>query len=77
MQTNNTPKSAIAYKGTYYFATEAIALEYAKEAGWPTDRILKYGRGYAIQAGPSGNFAGPDTSPKPWRGYVVANHPNN
>lgn len=57
-----------SYKGTYYFNESIDAERWAKENNWPTDRIILYGRGYAIQAGASGNYAGPGEKPKKWEG---------
>lgn len=58
------------YRGIYYFKDRASAAAWATENGWPVDRIIEYGRGWAIQAGKSGNYAGPGESPRPWRGYA-------
>ena len=54
------------HKGIYYFKTTADAREWAKKNGWPTDRIIEYQIGYAIQAGINGNYAGPNINPKYW-----------
>ena len=54
------------YKGIYYFASQDDATIWAKQNDWPTDRIIEYGRGFAVQAGPSGNYAGPFMSPLTW-----------
>lgn len=56
------------YKGVHYFKDEAAAKKWAGEHGWPTDRIVGYERGFAIQAGASGNYAGPGEKPKAWKG---------
>lgn len=56
------------YKGTFYFPSHETAKSYAESHAWSTARIIKYGRGWAIQAGPSGNYAGPGEVPKPWAG---------
>ncbi|NQT91424.1 MAG: hypothetical protein HQ559_01590 [Lentisphaerae bacterium] len=58
----------ITRKGTYYWSEEKLAKEWAEQNGWPTDRIIPYGYGYAVQCGPSGNYAGPDTVPTPYKG---------
>jgi hypothetical protein len=57
------------YGGTYYWRNREDAKEWANNYGWPIDRIIEFGRGHAVQCGPSGNYAGPDTSPRPWTGY--------
>jgi len=53
-------------KGIYYFSARKQAATWAEINGWPTDRIIGYELGYAIQAGPSGNYAGPGLTPQPW-----------
>lgn len=58
------PKGAKVSKGIYYFKDYKVAEEWAKGNGWPTDRILHYQKGYAIQSGRSGNYAGPGEKPK-------------
>jgi hypothetical protein len=64
----NPKAKAKTHKGIYYFPTADAAREYAAANGWP-DRIVEYTRGYAIQAGPSGNYAGPaGDPPKQWEG---------
>lgn len=50
---------AWTYKGVYYFETHEAAHAYATEHGYPTDRIIPYTRGHAIQGGLSGDYAGP------------------
>ena len=61
-------------KGTYYWTTYDEAYAWAAENGWPTDRILEYGLGWAIQAGCGGKYAGPltqeDSPDLHWRGYA-------
>lgn len=47
------------HKGTYYFANHAGAQLFAQKHGYPTDRIIQYERGWAIQGGVSGDYAGP------------------
>lgn len=47
------------YQGIYYFTTYAEAKEYATDNALPTDRIIAYGRGWAIQLRISGPYAGP------------------
>lgn len=49
------------YKGDYYFPSFEEARSYAIEHGFPTDRIISYGRGWAIQLYVSGPYVGPDT----------------
>ena len=59
-------------KGIYCFSSRKQAAAWAKANDWPTDRIidceLGYELGYAIQAGPSGNYAGPGIAPQLWMG---------
>lgn len=47
------------YKGIYYFNTFAYARRYALDHGWPTDHIIGYERGWAIQKYVSGPYYGP------------------
>jgi len=71
---SNPPRSVRykTHKGVYYFLTPAEAVRWGWGHGWPTTepegRIVEYQRGYAIQAGPSGNYAGPGETPRPWKG---------
>jgi hypothetical protein len=51
------------YKGDYYFPTYQAARAYALAHRYPTDRIISYGRGWAIQLYVSGPYVGPDTHP--------------
>jgi len=55
-------------KGIYYFATYSAAREWAQAHGWPTDRINAFEIGWAIQAGDSGSYAGPEAAPTPYTG---------
>jgi hypothetical protein len=43
----------------YYFNTYEAARSYALEFGWPTDRIISYEPGWAIQIRKSGPYVGP------------------
>tara|TARA_R110000765_G_scaffold166741_1_gene271662 strand:+ start:107 stop:298 length:192 start_codon:yes stop_codon:yes gene_type:complete len=54
------------HKGIYYWNKPKAAREWAWVNGWPTTRVTYYKRGWAVQAGDSGNYAGPDTKPKPY-----------
>jgi hypothetical protein len=54
-----TPEGARVHNGAFYFATHERAERYAREKGYPTDRIILYDRGHAIQGGESGDYAGP------------------
>lgn len=49
----------ILHKHTFYFKTPEHAHSYATKHGYPTDRIIHYGKGHAIQGGESGDYAGP------------------
>jgi hypothetical protein len=51
-----------AYHGVYYFDSYDLAHEYATAHEWPTDRILSYGRGWAVQHHKSGPYLGPDNA---------------
>ena len=59
-------------KGVFYFKSEKEAKAWAEDNGWPTDRIVQYDRGYAIQSGKSGNYAGPGVTPKKFGSRRVA-----
>jgi len=52
------------YKGIYYFADYLDAATYAVANHYPTDRIISYTRGWAIQLRVSGPYVGPDTKPR-------------
>jgi len=57
------------HAGVWYWLTRDGARDFAAGGPlWP--RVLKYGRGWAVQAGPSGNYAGPGIEPRPWRGLA-------
>lgn len=56
-----------AHKGIYYFPTEQDALLCALDRGFPTNRIMQYGLGWAIQCWPSGPYFGPDCMTMPER----------
>jgi len=58
------PKAKV-HKGTYYFPSHVTAKQYAEENGFPTDRIVEYGRGHAIQLKVSGPYVGPNSVVKP------------
>ena len=47
------------FKGTYYFPDYQSARSYAQSQGLPTDRIISYERGWAVQLRVSGPYAGP------------------
>jgi hypothetical protein len=49
---------ATHWKGIYYFQTYQDAKNYALQDGYPTDRIIKYEIGYAIQLRISGPYVG-------------------
>lgn len=49
------------YHGDYYFPTFEAARTYARKHNFPTDRIISYTRGWAIQLKVSGPYVGPDT----------------
>ncbi|CAN5813034.1 hypothetical protein BH20PSE1_BH20PSE1_00880 [soil metagenome] len=53
------PKGTKQSKGIYYFPTDALAREYAVQVGAPSDRIIEYGKGHAIQLKRGGNYVGP------------------
>ncbi len=47
-------------KGIFYFPTYEAAEAYAKTHGHPTDRIIHYALGWAIQLYVSGPYVGND-----------------
>jgi hypothetical protein len=47
------------HKGIYYFPTQQTATAFAATLNAPTDRIIKYGLGWAIQWHRSGAYVGP------------------
>lgn len=49
----------VAHKGIYYWPSFEAAREYAIERGHPTDRIISYQLGWAIQLRVSGPYVGP------------------
>ncbi len=62
------PIKPVVSKGTYYFKDSNSAKQWAKENKWPTDRIIQYDKGWAVQSGKSGNYAGSGEKPKEWEG---------
>ena len=58
------------YKDIYYFNDRANAKQWATKNKWPIDRIISYKRGWTIQSGKSGNYAGPGVKPKQWEGTI-------
>lgn len=50
---------ARAVRGVYYFETYPLARAYAQRVGAPTDRIIAYELGWAIQLHKSGPYVGP------------------
>ncbi len=46
-------------KGIYYFRSHEAAQAFAVMGNWPTDRIIRYELGYAIQIHCSGPYVGP------------------
>jgi hypothetical protein len=46
-------------KGIYYFPDHDSAVLHATQDGWPTDRIIRYELGWAIQIKCSGDYVGP------------------
>ena len=49
-------------KGTYYFPTFKAAIAYAQEHNHPTNRVIEYRRGWAIQLCVSGPYVGVNTA---------------
>jgi hypothetical protein len=47
------------HRGVYYFPSFEAARAYAREHGHPTDRIIHYGLGWAVQLYVSGPYVGP------------------
>ena len=60
------------HKGVFYFATEEQATDWAVNANWPTGYIRHFGRGFAVQSGDSGNYAGPFMAPRTWADAFAA-----
>ena len=57
------------HRGEWYFPSSAAARAFAEcDPLW--SRIVQYELGWAVQAGPSGNYAGPGIEPRPWRGLA-------
>ena len=48
----------INHKGIFYFPSYESAREFADSQGHPTDRIIAYERGWAIQLRKSGPYVG-------------------
>lgn len=48
-------------KGIYYFPSYELARKFALANSFPTDRIISYKLGWAIQLKVSGPYVGPDT----------------
>lgn len=51
----------VTRKGIYYFLKYQDAASYASRRGYPTDRIIRYDLGWAIQLRVSGPYVGPAT----------------
>lgn len=47
------------HKRVFYFSTFEEAREFARKHGFPTNRILAYTRGWAIQLKAGGDYVGP------------------
>lgn len=47
------------HNGVWYFPDFWAAHDYALTKGYPTDRIIEYVRGFAIQLRKSGPYVGP------------------
>ena len=45
------------HKGTYYFQSERLAEQWGERNDYPTHRIRRFGRGWALQYGVSGSYA--------------------
>ena len=58
-------RSTHTHKGIHYYQTLIEAQRAATSADWPTDRIIDYQRGYAIQWCKSGSYLGTDQRDKP------------
>ena len=72
-------KARKTHKGTYYFSTYREARNWGDDNDWPTHRIIEFDKGWAIQSGKSGNYAGPGERPRHWKGLKSrgrrADHP--
>lgn len=49
-------------KNVYYFAAYGSAHDYALANQWPTDRIISFELGWAIQLACSGAYVGPSSA---------------
>ncbi|HKX10779.1 MAG TPA: hypothetical protein VJN67_21455, partial [Stellaceae bacterium] len=58
------PPGTKVRKGIYYFDYYQSARAYAEAHGLPTDRIIQYKRGWAVQLEKGGDYAGPRTPPR-------------
>ena len=52
-------KNYQTFRNVYYFPSFGEALAYATQNNWPSDRIIHYTRGWAIQLKVSGPYVGP------------------
>lgn len=50
-------------KDVWYWPTYQEARQWARNNNWPTERIIAYRLGWAVQAYESGYYAGPDIAP--------------
>lgn len=62
------------YKGIFYFKHYEDARKYAVEGGWPTDRLIWYQRGWAIQLYRSGPYVGPEEIKAKEQGQYISNY---
>ena len=60
------------HNGTNYWSTYQLARNWAENnPPWDPERVIEFGRGWAVQSSKSGNYAGPGVEPRQWRGYAT------
>jgi hypothetical protein len=62
------------HKGIFYFGTYEDAEQWAVNHDWPTGFIRDFERGFAVQSGDFGNYAGPFLSPVTWAEAFESRH---
>jgi len=63
----DTEEKYKTHRDIFYFTSYNSAKKYAVENGHPTDRIIEYERGWAIQYGKSGGYVG-NKNVSEWKG---------
>ena len=65
------------FKGVFYFSGYTAAKDYAQNHSFPTDRIISFGRGAAIQLRVSGPYVGPKTGTPPQEAIKLLSYLKN